>query len=412
MKRCEAGALSLNTEAVSFTVAGQKQFSELPSQIAVSGPTKSMFKSGASLSLRVKDKNYDFDFFPVSGTCQSGSFLHCSQDGVRQQLALRDYISQTIPKLANGSFGHAKESAAPPKSSSAAYPSASTRNDVADAGYSLLLQGRLYKVKTSGPAGTNQQHLFFDEKNSQITDKCILQQLASAVWTRDNVILSSDARNGGRRVSGILGTSKAIQGYSGVQDLLARSMVEAVEAAITDGASLTKALPNLGSGVAVNQLKSAPKTVFVLTAQRGLEQSLAAYQQMENVPLPPNDATVLNAPDLLRIKNYYFQARTLELPYGALAAKMMPTSGTELTNQALSSAISELIPAAGLNQVDIITLKSLLDLQKSVSNLSKTLPALQAFSQNLHLALDLADANNRTISQWAGVTTPGSCDQR
>lgn len=411
MKRCEVGALTLNTEAVSFAVSGQRLFSELPSEIAVAGQTKSMFKSGASLSLRVKGQNYDFDFFPVNGACQTGSFLHCSEDGVRQQLALRNYISQAIPKLASGSFGHAKQSTASPKPSSATSSSDSTPSEVADAGYSLLLQGHLYKVKTSGTAGPNQQHLFFDEKSSQVTDKCILQQLASAAWTRENVILSPDARNGSRRVSGILGTSKAIQGYTTIQDVFARAMVEALEAAVTDGASLAKALPSLGKGVAINQLKNAPKTVFVLTAQRGLEQSLAAYQQMENVPLPPNDATVLNAPDLLRIKNYYFQARTLELPYGALAAKLMPTSGTELTNQALASAISELIPAAGLNQVDTVTLQNLLTFQKSVSNLSQTLPPLQAFSQNLNLAIDLTNANNRTISQWAGMAAQGSCEQ-
>jgi hypothetical protein len=151
----------------------------------------------------------------------------------------------------------------------------------------------------------------------------------------------------------------------------------------------------------VNQLKNAPKTIFVLTAQRGLEQSLAAYKQMENVPLPPADAPVLNGPDLVRIKTYYSQARTLDLPYAALAAKLMPTTASQLTNQAFASMISELIPSMGVNNAEMVTLKRLLDLQKSVGNLRDTLPALQDFSQNVKLALDLAAAENKMASEWA-----------
>jgi len=34
---------------------------------------------------------------------------------------------------------------------------------------------------------------------------------------------------------------------------------------------------------------------------------------------------VLNAPDLIKIKSFFLQAERLELPYEALAAKLMPT---------------------------------------------------------------------------------------
>jgi hypothetical protein len=64
-----------------------------------------------------------------------------------------------------------------------------------------------------------------------------INQLASAVWTHDNVLASADARNGSMRVSAILGTSKAIQKYTTVQDILARSMVEAIEAGFTGGSA-------------------------------------------------------------------------------------------------------------------------------------------------------------------------------
>lgn len=56
-----------------------------------------------------------------------------------------------------------------------------------------------------------------------------------------------------------------------------------------------------------------------LAAQHGLEGSLAAYQQMDAVPLPPQGATALNASNLARVKDFYVQARSLELPYEALA---------------------------------------------------------------------------------------------
>jgi hypothetical protein len=135
-----------------------------------------------------------------------------------------------------------------------------------------------------------------------------------------------------------------------------------------------------------------------------------AYNHMEAVPLPPADASVLNAPNLIKIRNFYVQARSLELPYEALAAKLMPTSAAQLTEQAFASAISEIIPSAGFSSTEKVTLKTLWDFQTSVANLKDTLPALAAYSQNLNLALNLAAANDRTISQWAGAAA-NSCAQ-
>jgi hypothetical protein len=171
---------------------------------------------------------------------------------------------------------------------------------------------------------------------------------------------------------------------------------------------LTKLVPALTTGIVTSQLKSAPRTLFVLTAQRGMEGSLAAYRQMQAVPLPPADATVLNAPDLAKVRADYLQARTLELPYEALAAKLMPTTAVQLTNQALASAINEAVPLLGSSGTVQVTLQSLLDFQKSLANLSSTLPALQAYSQNLNLALNLANANSRMISDWA-IAQPAVC---
>ena len=229
-------------------------------------------------------------------------------------------------------------------------------------------------------------------------------QLSAAVWTHDNVIASPDARNGSTRISGILGTSKALQTYTVVQDVLSRAMVEAVEAGFTGGASLAKAVPNVTMGALKAQLANAPKTLLTLAAQHGLEASLADYKQMEAVPLPPQDATALNATDLTSLRELYIQARSLELPYEALAAKLMPTS-SELTEQAVKSALGELTggPLFSAAPTSAVTLQNLLDLQKGVANLAKSLPAFQAYSQDLNLATNLTTANSETISKWASV---------
>jgi hypothetical protein len=407
LRPCERGDLALSTKSVSFLANGsQAVFSAAPADITPGRILNNSAATHISYSMKVANKNYAIDFIPL-GTqeCQFNLMVQCSPEGVTKQLVLAQYVSQTLPKLARGALtltvtpvppSPTPTTLAPPPS-----PSNSACGQAVDAGYSILLQGHLYKVKTTGPTGPNQISIFFDEKGAQVVDSNLLQQLATAAWTRENVVVSSDARNGSRRVSGILGTSKALQGYSTVQDALARAMVEAVEAGATGGVSLSKAVPNLTFGILKQQVMNSPKTLLTLAAQRGLENSLLAYTQMEAVPLPPADATALNAADLARIKDLYLQARSLELPFEALASKLMPTSASDLTEQALKSAFSELVDGplfSGATQAAKLTLKGVLDLQKSVANLSGTLPALRAYSQDLNLALSLADANNRTIS--------------
>ena len=408
---CEDGTFSLEAQEISFTKAnGQKLFAVPPSAVTSIEAQQNPLISTAYFRLRAGGKNYNFYYHPVGVSCDIfGTSLRCPAQGVAQMVTVAEYVSQTIPKLASGVFAPPTPAAA-----SASTPTAPANpvpcSQAADLGYSILLQGHLYKVKGAGPAGPNQLHLFFDEKGTQVTDLNLLQQLAPAAWTRENVIVSADARNGASRVSGILGTSAALQGYGAVQDVLARAMAEAVEAGVTGGASLSKAIRNITLGVLRSQLQNAPKTLFTLAAQRGLEMSASAYKQMEAVPLPPADATVLNAPDLVKVRNFYVQARSLELPYEALAAKLMPTSAAELTQQALASAISELIPSSRFNSTEQVTLKTLWYFQTSVGSLNTTVPALAAFSQNLNIALNLTAANNRTISQWATVSGT-SCTQ-
>jgi hypothetical protein len=269
-------------------------------------------------------------------------------------------------------------------------------------GYAILLQGHLYKVKSTGPAGPNQVHLFFDEKGSQVTDANLLPQLAAAAWTRENVVISPDARTSSTHVAAVLGTSTAMQHYTAVQDILARAMAEALVGGATGGTSLARGVTNLTVNVAKSQLLTAGNTLITIAARRGLEMSLDAYKQMEAVPLPAADATALNAADLARIKDLYLRARTLELPNEALVAKLMPTSAGQLTAQAWKSALGEAVGPAfsGVDPAGTVTFEELFKLQKSLSSLGETQTALQFYTQNFNLAVNLAAANDRTMASW------------
>ncbi|HEY6251238.1 MAG TPA: hypothetical protein VI685_14870, partial [Candidatus Angelobacter sp.] len=194
-----------------------------------------------------------------------------------------------------------------------------------DEGYSISFQGRTYKVKGIGQAGPTRVPLFFDERNGHVTDRNLLATLTAAAWTRENVVTAPDARNGARDVSAILSTSQDLYGYSVAQDAVARALAEALKAGITGGASLSTAIPSVTRGMLRNQMLNAPRTVLLVAAHHGLLESQGLFNQMLAVPLPPaNDAT-LKAEDLAKIRVFYIQARTLQLPYQALTAKLMPT---------------------------------------------------------------------------------------
>jgi hypothetical protein len=179
-------------------------------------------------------------------------------------------------------------------------------------------------------------------------------------------------------------------------------MVEALAAGATGGGSLSTVVHRLTFGFVNSQFANTPKTVLTLLAEDGLAKSLDAYKQLDSFPLPPADATALIASDLVRIKSLYLQARTLELPYSALAAQLMPKSGQELTEAALKSAVSELGSVApSSNPSASVTLKDLLTLHTTLTQLAKPIPALHSYSDIVHLALELNAAGSNTISKWA-----------
>jgi WD40 repeat protein len=273
----------------------------------------------------------------------------------------------------------------------------------ADLGYSLRAAGHLYRVKSLAGSDGNRVFVFFDEKGAPILDASLLKQLAMGAWTRESIVASSAIRPeiASKKIAlqGIIGTSQAVQRYEIVQDALARAMAEAIEAAVTGGASLSNAVPNLTRGILRTQLTNSPRTLFTLAAQTGLQRSLDRYKQLEAI-LPPADSTALDVTTLGQVKNLYAQAQALALPNEALAAALMPKSALGLTNQALQSVVSELLPGLPTGN-GAVTFGALLDLQKSLAQAGKSLPALQKYDENLNLALHLSEANDRKIDAWA-----------
>jgi len=60
------------------------------------------------LSFKVGGKNYRFQVVPFGVSCQkvvTSSDMICPDEGIAQELAVSNYISQAIPKLASGALG-------------------------------------------------------------------------------------------------------------------------------------------------------------------------------------------------------------------------------------------------------------------------------------------------------------------
>jgi len=372
-----------------------------------------------SFGLRVDGRNYNFDFLPFGVACQTQLFVQCPQQGIAQQLAVANYFSTTIPKLATGVFAQAtRPTAIPtPSNSPTGQPTTPTTGcgKATDMGYSLTAGGHAYGVKAIPSSDAGPVHVFFDEKGFPVLqDDRLLKQLALGAWVRENIVASTATRaelgQKDRILSGIIGTSQAIQGYEIAQDALARGMTDAIEAYVTGGTSLTTVVRNLTMGVLVSQLMKSPRTIFTLAAQNGLQRSQNKYNELAR-KLYPADATALDVDKLQEIKDLYGEAQALELPNEALAAALMPKSSLDLTNQALQSVLSEIIPGLKkINPNEAVTLDALLKLQKSVAEAGKDLPALKSYYENLNLALHLTEANDRKIDTWAKQAVAG-CSQ-
>jgi hypothetical protein len=103
VRPCEPGSLSLDAKQVTFTLAGgQSVFAASPAQLAL--------KRDPNLEgvfwLEVGGKKSRFQYVPVGLDCpdRMGPFLACPPEGVAQQVAVADYLSRTLRKVASGNF--------------------------------------------------------------------------------------------------------------------------------------------------------------------------------------------------------------------------------------------------------------------------------------------------------------------
>jgi tetratricopeptide (TPR) repeat protein len=105
---CEMGNLVLGPKQVSFASAdGQQLFAVPPSQIASIKihDVRIISHHFVHFAFKADGKNYVFQFVPVGVTCETKLSMICPDQGIVQQRAVSNYVSQAIPKLASGALG-------------------------------------------------------------------------------------------------------------------------------------------------------------------------------------------------------------------------------------------------------------------------------------------------------------------
>jgi tetratricopeptide (TPR) repeat protein len=392
---CDEGTITVNPKEITFVDRKGKQvFASPPSEVvALNTERKKVLLGNAFVrfKLRVARKEYNFNYVPYQHEgCQKGRYYACTEPGPDHQEAVGAYVIQLIPKLAAGRFSTAKKL---------------TCNDAEDLGYSILASGRLYKVKEFTSDSEGRVRVYFDEKGVAVRDSSLVQKLSLASWTRENVVLDQEVRSWKQRVNGMLETSKDIRNYEVAQSLVARGAVEAIQAYFSGGASLSKGIPNLTWGVIHDQFTN-PRVLLTLMAQTGLQECANKYGQLES-KLPPSDSSAFNLTELEEVKTLYIEARGLRSTFLPLASALMPTSGAQLTDQFLKSALSEALsrlPGLDRNSSTPVTLQGLFDLQKSLVNSLQGVNALTKYREGFTLAVNLAKADERTIENEASKT--------
>jgi hypothetical protein len=114
---CDRGILWVSANSVAFRdIENRTIFSVPPSQVIAKGVSNNSTMAYASFGLRVGGRNYDFDFVPFRAGCRTQLFVQCPPQGVAQQLAVANYVEQTIPKLASGAFAQSRSSEEPTSS--------------------------------------------------------------------------------------------------------------------------------------------------------------------------------------------------------------------------------------------------------------------------------------------------------
>ncbi len=273
--------------------------------------------------------------------------------------------------------------------------------DAADLGYSLLLGGSFYRVKGIASPTGGQVHVF-NVNGSLVRDPGLLKELAWGAWVREKIVASHGTRTRNQAIAAILAGSQAVQRNEMALDALTSGMAVALGAAVTGGASLAEAVPNLAWSFVRSQLASprAARTLFLLSGQNGLRLSLEKYNRLE-ANLPPEHSRAIDINDLRKkgVEELYFDAYLTELPNEALVAALMPgTNG--LMDDALQRILAPiLLSLPGAKEV--VTLQDLFNLQKSLAEAGKDFPALRAYYDSLRQAMELRQSTDVVIARWA-----------
>jgi photosystem II stability/assembly factor-like uncharacterized protein len=103
---CEQGNLFLGTDKISFTGPNNHEvFSAPTSSVVMNGVTDTPQMGSVAFGIKAGGKKYSFEFRPVGVDCTYAVNVTCTQQGKEQQLAVANYVANTIPKLISGSLG-------------------------------------------------------------------------------------------------------------------------------------------------------------------------------------------------------------------------------------------------------------------------------------------------------------------
>ena len=103
---CWKGDLTFGPEHVSFTdKRGKNEFDVAPSGVTSAELAERHIYHADELKLVVNGKNFNFYFVPFGIVCKTEDAVNCSPEGIEQQRAVSQYISQAIPRLTSGQLG-------------------------------------------------------------------------------------------------------------------------------------------------------------------------------------------------------------------------------------------------------------------------------------------------------------------
>ncbi len=391
---CDTGSLRLTTGEVSFTdeKKEQKVFSAPPSGVTVIWAGTAEFGARPeAVIVRVANKNYRL-YFRACDSASAISQVRCPEAG-RSLVSVREYVAETIPKLASGSFTTRADATAKPSCTGSI-----------DLGYSLRAEdGHVWRVKGVGSPGPTQVHVFLDETGALVRDPpSLLQKLTLGAWTKERIVDRYNPSAGSTGVKVALYTFGTLHGWQYAEDLLARATVETIAAVLTMGASVDTMQTRLVWGVVEREFTD-PKAALAHWVRAGLEQSLADYTQMEGL-MRNLGPTEFKLSDLGQIASLYTKANTLASVNEALGASLAPTTWQDEFTQYLRSAVSELVPQPGLKTNALLTLSDVLKLEQYVAGAGQV---FAAYKQSLELALKVSQSNQQVISAWAADAARG-----